>query len=642
MDGWIRIKTKLDTKDFDAQIDYIERQMEDIEYKLKQADMGFEVGDTAKLEAKYEKLGNQLENLTRKKDEFNKVDLKNVQTQIKSTGKEINSVIKKMGKWALGVFAIESAYGFVRQMISTLSGYNDQLATDIDYIKFALASTLLPIVQKIVQWVYKLLAYVNYIAKAWFGVNLFSDGSVENFNKMNSSSKGTLDNVKKIQKTISSFDEMDVLQSPNNDSDNTSSGIPTDIQDVEISNKAKKVLDKIGKSLKTIYDILKPIVGWALENPEVILGILGGAGLLTFLGKILGMAGVGTIAGTGLAGILGVLLAIASIGVITVSIVTIYKSMKEAQKTVETTNEMVRGFTQTNRELAEKISELAKKEELNNKQLVVSAQHFKIANDRALESAKAYAENRDSLNLLEEGIYRATGEYKGLNENILENINQSYDNLMAWGDLYEQGLLNDEQISDYKESMKQFIITFNNTGIATDDLTKKFNLNKNEAKELNDKYSTIRTQLKNVKNDTGETTDVFDRFKNVISKIDRNVNIKVNADTQNAKNAINNLFSKFGTTISTVFGANIKIPKLASGGIINLPGKGVPIGGAIGGEVSREGVIPLTDSQAMEELGSAIGRYIPINLTNNINLDGRMIARQQNKIQADRNFAMNR
>ena len=54
----------------------------------------------------------------------------------------------------------------------------------------------------------------------------------------------------------------------------------------------------------------------------------------------------------------------------------------------------------------------------------------------------------------------------------------------------------------------------------------------------------------------------------------------------------------------------IKIPRLAKGGIINLPGRGVPVGSAIGGERGQEGVIPLTDSQQMALLGEAIGKYI--------------------------------
>ena len=48
MDGYVRIGTELDTKDFSAEIKYIESQLKEIEHKLKQADMGFEVGDTEK------------------------------------------------------------------------------------------------------------------------------------------------------------------------------------------------------------------------------------------------------------------------------------------------------------------------------------------------------------------------------------------------------------------------------------------------------------------------------------------------------------------------------------------------------------------------------------------------------------------
>lgn len=85
-----------------------------------------------------------------------------------------------------------------------------------------------------------------------------------------------------------------------------------------------------------------------------------------------------------------------------------------------------------------------------------------------------------------------------------------------------------------------------------------------------------------------------------------------------------------------------QIPKLATGGIINYPNRGVGLGGmAIGGEAGREGVIPLTDSQAMETLGEAIGRYITINATVNNTMDGRLISRHIQKIQQQRAFAGN-
>jgi hypothetical protein len=63
MDGYVQIGTKLDTKDFDAEIKYVSGKLEEIEEKLKQADMGFEVGDTQKLEAQYSRLTKQLDRL---------------------------------------------------------------------------------------------------------------------------------------------------------------------------------------------------------------------------------------------------------------------------------------------------------------------------------------------------------------------------------------------------------------------------------------------------------------------------------------------------------------------------------------------------------------------------------------------------
>ena len=84
-----------------------------------------------------------------------------------------------------------------------------------------------------------------------------------------------------------------------------------------------------------------------------------------------------------------------------------------------------------------------------------------------------------------------------------------------------------------------------------------------------------------------------------------------------------------------------KIPLLATGGIVNNPGRGVPIGGAIAGEAGAEGVIPLTDSQAMETLGEAIGRYITINANITNSMNGRVISRQIKKIQANKDFAYN-
>ena len=84
------------------------------------------------------------------------------------------------------------------------------------------------------------------------------------------------------------------------------------------------------------------------------------------------------------------------------------------------------------------------------------------------------------------------------------------------------------------------------------------------------------------------------------------------------------------------------LPRLASGGIINMPGRGVPLARARGGENGAEGVIPLTDSQQMMLLGEAIGKYVTINANIINSMNGRVISRELQRVQNDSDFAYNR
>ena len=101
-------------------------------------------------------------------------------------------------------------------------------------------------------------------------------------------------------------------------------------------------------------------------------------------------------------------------------------------------------------------------------------------------------------------------------------------------------------------------------------------------------------------------------------------------------------------TINKIPGINIgtlsefSLPRLAKGGIINQPGKGVMVGSAIAGERGQEGVIPLTDSQQMALLGEAIGKYITVNATVINQMNGRVLSRELQKVKNESDFAYNR
>lgn len=117
-------------------------------------------------------------------------------------------------------------------------------------------------------------------------------------------------------------------------------------------------------------------------------------------------------------------------------------------------------------------------------------------------------------------------------------------------------------------------------------------------------------------------------------------------------NGINSMLSQGSALLSglgKIFGANWNvnvripnIPYLAKGGIINMPGRGVPVGSAIVGERGQEGVIPLTDSQQMALLGEAIGKYITMNATVPVYIGNRLVMREMKRIEAEDNFAYNR
>ena len=97
---------------------------------------------------------------------------------------------------ALAVFSVRSAYTALSRASSTLSQYNEQYATDLEYMRFALAQGIAPVLEKIVSLAQTLLYYINYLSQAWFGVNLFSNASAKSFQEMSKNASNTTKSTK--------------------------------------------------------------------------------------------------------------------------------------------------------------------------------------------------------------------------------------------------------------------------------------------------------------------------------------------------------------------------------------------------------------------------------------------------------------
>lgn len=544
MNGKVVIGCDLDTKDFDAEIKYVESQLEEIEYKLKQADMGFEVGDTQKLEAQYSRLVKQLDRLQKKQADLNKTDLSGVQKSIENVGKSTSKVITKMGKWALGIFAIESAYGFVRQAMASVSEYNEQISSDVEYIRFAMASMLQPVIEGLINLAYKLLTYVNYIAKAWFGVDLFANASA---NAMNKSAKS----AEKMKKSLAGFDEMNVLN------DNGSTG----------------AMGTVAPSfdLASPEDVQIPSwIKWIADNKDIVI-----AGLMGISGALIAVhLGLTLIQGLG-------------IGIILAGIVTLIQGIVDFIKDPSWTNFLT--ILQGIALVVSGIAILLGGWIVALASLGVAIVSYVIKNwDKVKEILSEVG------SWVYDNIIKPVGDFfVGLWDGIVNGVKTA----VQW----VKGAFS-SVVSFFSNLIQKILGLFKNIGIKTANV-------------------------------------IGGAFKTVINGVLKAIENILNFPIKSINKLIDVINAVPGINIATL--PTFKLPRLAKGGIINQPGRGIPVGSAIGGERGQEGVIPLTDSQQMQLLGEAIGRYINLNATIPIYMGNRQIAREIKKINAQNDFAFN-
>lgn len=637
-DGSITIETQLDTKSFDAQIEHLENELAEYEQLAeKYANAGRklteqEQEDYDKLQEKIEKTGNKLVDLYKKKQMLNSGG--NFWGNAKE---DLDGIVKKVAKWGLAIFSVRSAYMFVRQAVSTLSQQNKNLAKDIENIRYGLASALQPVIEKIVQWAYKLMQAINYIWYVMTGKNLFSNMK----NDLNASNKS----AKQLQKTMAGFDEMNVL-SDSNGSALGGANIGTITEDLTattlLSEKEKKVLEQIGKVLKELWTdvlqplwdkVLKPIGEWLLENPEILLGFISAILAFNLVSKIAGL-----VTAIGSAGLIGALVALDAI-----LINKIYKDIKnklipeikETRKEIEKAIKLQDSVANKTKEVTQAILDNAKAEnentEATSKSIDVMLKTIK-SNEILNEDYKQHLGLKEKL----------TGVYKLNTEAIKINNTQSEDYLNTLGELYKMGKLNEEQVKLYKQALESQI------NILIDD-NKKLNQNSVEYKNNTDRIAELKAQLEKTKGNynvnvlTQADKQPVDNLAKAVNDVEGTHTIKLKSDTSQADRGIGNWLKGLGKGLFSVLFPNLSFAstlakfKLAKGGIINMPGRGVPVGG----EAGREGVIPLTDSQQMALLGEAIGKYITINANITNTMNGRVISRELQKIQNESNFANN-
>lgn len=218
------------------------------------------------------------DNVTSYKTKIESVNLQKQQAQVSQLKKgfqkvntSVSSSIKHIGRLALGIISVASAYRLMSSASSTLGQYDEQYVTNLEYIRYLIAQAIAPALKYVVNLASTLLSYLNYILNAWFGITLFSKNSAKSFMNAKNSTGGISKNTGKIKKDLQTtpFDEMNILTDT---SDSGTSG----------GTGGGAIAPSIDPSMLQgeVPDWLK----WIADNKDLILSIMAGitAGLLAW------------------------------------------------------------------------------------------------------------------------------------------------------------------------------------------------------------------------------------------------------------------------------------------------------------------------------------------------------------------------
>ena len=539
------------------------------------------------------KLQQHVAEVNRMKDSFDNV------------GSSIRNAIGHVGRLALGIFGIRSAYLGVRQAISTLSQYNSTLANQIQAIKLALITAIEPIINFIVGVVSKVVSFIGYILKMLFGIDIFARATALSFGKINAGASGASKSVKEIRKQLAGFDEANVLNE--NGTTGGVGGVGGALDGVQDMAKNLKDLNAEGKK------VFKNFKKWLLGSDKKTIK-----------------------------------------GIWQDNLKIIKDFLKDTKKAFEPLGEWIdknawqpikQLFQETMRDLAPVINPI--KSQFKEATKIIKDYWRDLVNNQLKPLWKGFTDYMKpnvvdpivkTFEPIGVKIYNSLVPYAN---NIIDLINKTFGafgiNLKKWEYKTEESTQKvDEQFSDTMKSMEK---SSNTKG---KEIEKDIN---NPLGNIKDKIKDVAKQTLNINTNTSKLDTLKTKLKNIWETLKDIVTGKweftLRASGGGGTGSFGGGSGGGGYRAHGGIYYPSKLPKLASGGIINVPGRGVPYNGAIIGERGAEAVVPLTDNQQMELLGATIGKYITINANVINTMNGRVISRELKQIKNEQDFAFN-
>ena len=657
---------------YNSLLEQTKAKMASIEAHAKQiaAETGVNSEKLLASNGEYQKLSDRLKILTETTREFKSESesagkkasksLKQATNSANSFGTAIKGTIKKIGKMALAIFGIRGAFNAMRRAATAYLESNEELKNQMDSLWNIAGQAIGPVIEYLVRAISTLVSWVNTLVEALWGINLVAKANAAALKKQGAAAKDAA--------SVAGFDEMNKL------SDSSGGGSSAGVFDESLASvpafmeKIKELLlegDWYGAGKELAESITNGIADFDWDGFGEKLGEIIG-GIFSFsLGLALNLDPI-TIAesawefATGLFTGLSEAIQGMDWGQIGGDIVDFLVKSLIAGILYLDPRYMILGliFTPKGKALTSSVSSfvgsiigaLASA-------FVGAAQRLGQIGIWLWETLKSYTDEYVDWEGTPGDII--AGLYEGIKAALKDIGDWVYENIWI---PFRDGFKESFDINSPSKKMEEFgvnIIDGLCNGI-TENIDKVKEACKDIWEAIKDKFANVGGWFETTFSDAWQKVkDVFSSdedgtiFSGIKEGIEETFKTIVNGLITGINKVITTPFNKINNMLNTIRSTTVlgiqpfinlwgynpltipQIPKLAVGGIVNRPGRGVP---AIIGEAGAEAVLPLeNNTEWMDILAEKIGGNVTIPIT----LDGKRIATYVVDIQKKKAFAVN-
>jgi hypothetical protein len=404
--------------------------------------------DILEMRVELEKLEGQYNKINKSSNMFG-ASLNKIQDGMK---KSLNSA----KRFTISLFGIQSVYRMLSRASSAYLAQDQETSNKIQAAWIGLGSIFAPLLQTVANFTIKAVKYINVFIKALTGTDFLANAMSKSMNKAGKSAG-------KLSKTLAGFDELTNLDDSVGGASVDTSWIDS-FKNVELDPKITEFFENLGKTIKPVIDKIKEFWGKLTDEQKLGVALLTLAAITSAINPLLGT--------------------VITIGIVVTGVNLVLTGLKSVKDAYNDLAKMQKSANEKTKEWSDKMIEAIDSGKLTEDQIqnmIDTTFELIDANNKEIE---AYDKKLTFM-----------GSLFGLNKKQKEQMkllidqNEIYLNTMK--KLYDRGLLNKEQTTQYTDALKDQIKKYE---LVSDGLSKT----SSEYKENKKKVQELAKELKNL------------------------------------------------------------------------------------------------------------------------------------------------